>query len=82
MEEAERCRYDWVRNHIFMRWLDNYLSPIQYGSFRGCSRMGGQNLLLKVCHAYPTVMRLSKVMPYLKNIQNIYKSRDTPLEFC
>ena len=35
----------------------------------------------KVWDAYPTMMKLGTVTPYLKEIQQIYESRDTPLEF-
>ena len=35
----------------------------------------------KICHTYPTMMRLGKVIPYLKKTQKIYESRDAPLEF-
>ena len=38
--------------------------------------------LYKMCHTYPTKMKLGTVIPYLKKIQKIYESRDTPLEFC
>ena len=38
-------------------------------------------LFPKICHTYPTMMKLGTVTPYLKKIQNMYKSRDTPLEF-
>ena len=37
--------------------------------------------LPKICHTYPTMMKLGTVIPYLKKIQKIYESRDTPLEF-
>ena len=36
----------------------------------------------KICHTYPTMMKLGTVTPYLKETQNIYESRDTPAEFC
>ena len=36
----------------------------------------------KTCHTYPAMMKLCTVMTYLKKIQKIYKSRQTPLEFC
>ena len=36
----------------------------------------------KICHTYPTMMKLGIVIPYLKKIKKIYKSRDTPLAFC
>ena len=38
--------------------------------------------LPKICHIYPTMIKLGTVIPYLEKIQKIYESRDTPLEFC
>ena len=38
--------------------------------------------LPNICLTYPTMMTLGTVMHYPKKIQKIYKSRDTPLEFC
>ena len=38
--------------------------------------------LPKIYHTYPKMMKLGTVIPYLKKIQKMYKSRDTPLEFC
>ena len=38
--------------------------------------------LPKICHTYPTMMKLGTVIPYPKKIQRIYESRDTPLDFC
>ena len=38
--------------------------------------------LPKICHTYPTVMKLGTVIPYLKKIQKIFESRDTPPDFC
>ena len=41
---------------------------------------GGQKgPLPKICHTYPTMMKPDTVIPYLKKIQKIYKSRDTSL---
>ena len=34
----------------------------------------------KICHAYPTMMKLGTVLPYLKKIQEIYESCNTLLE--
>ena len=54
----------------------------------GCSRMGAgakrppKKGLPKVSHTYPTMMKLATVIPYLKKIQEIYKSRKTSHEFC
>ena len=36
----------------------------------------------KICQTYPTMMQLGTVIPYVKKIQKIYQSRDTPPEFC
>ena len=44
--------------------------------------VGQERPLPKICHTYPTVMKLGTVIPYPKKIQKIYESRDTPLEFC
>ena len=40
------------------------------------------SLLPKIYHSYPAMMKRGTVIPYLKKIQRIYESRDTPLEFC
>ena len=55
--------------------------------FGGCSWMGegegGKKApLAKICHTYPTMMKLDTVIPYVKKIPKTYESRDTPLEFC
>ena len=60
-------------------------NPIQDGLFWGYSRMGwGQKgtPVPKICHTYPTMMKLGTVIPYPKKIQKIYESRDTFFEFC
>ena len=36
----------------------------------------------KICHTYPTIMKLGTVVPYLRKIKKIYESLDTPHEFC
>ena len=33
--------------------------------------------LPKICHTYPTMMKLGSVIPYLKKIRKIYKSCNT-----
>ena len=38
--------------------------------------------LPKIRHTYPAVMKLGKVIRYLRKIQKMYKSSDTFLEFC
>ena len=48
----------------------------------GGGGLGGERLPLpKICPTYPTMMKLGTVIPYLKKIQKIYESRDTPSEF-
>ena len=37
--------------------------------------------LPKICHTYPTMMKLGTVTPYLKKIQKLFESRDAILEF-
>ena len=72
---------------ILKRWgIWNYLSLLAV--FRICifgtaHRMGCQKVLLhKMCHTYSAMIKLGAVIPYLKKIQQIYESRDTPLVFC
>ena len=36
---------------------------------------------LEICHTYPTMMKLGTVISYLEEIQKVYKTRDTSLEF-
>ena len=62
----------------------NLVNPIQDGHFRGCSRMeeGKKDPLPKICHTYPSMMKLGTVIPYLRKIQKIYESRDTTPDFC
>ena len=60
-------------------------NPIHDGHFRGCSMMGGGKKappLPKICHTYPTMMKLGTVIFYLKKIQKVYESCGTPPDFC
>ena len=60
-----------------------FLTPFRMGIFGAAHRWGGKKLpLLKTCHTYPTMMKLGTIIPYLKKIQKICKSRETPPEFC
>ena len=60
------------------------VNPIHDGHFSGCSWMGRVKRppLPKICHTYPTLMKLGTVIPHLKKIQKIYESFDTPPDFC
>ena len=71
------------------RLMSPDINPIQDELFRGCSWMWGAFLLpppppplRKIRHTNPTMMKLGTVIPYLRKIQKMYKSRDTPLGFC
>ena len=60
---------------------NNVLSLFRMGLF-GAAYGWREVPLTKICHACPIVMKIGTVIPYLKRIQNIYKSDDTTLEFC
>ena len=61
------------------------VNPIQ-DAFSGLLTDGGggdkKAHLPQNFHTYPTLMKLCTVIPYLKKIQKLDKSHDTPLEFC
>ena len=54
-----------------------------FGTAHGMGWEGGGKKphFSKICHTYPTMMKLGTVIPYLKKIQKIYESRDTPPKF-
>ena len=73
-------KYYFMRNIVII--ICN-VKPIQDGPFWGCSWMGMlKSLLCKICQIYPAIIKLGTVTPYLKKIEKIHKSCDTPLEFC
>ena len=41
---------------------------------------GKAKSLSKICHIYPTMLKLGKVIPYPKKIRKSCKSRDTPVD--
>ena len=54
------------------------LALFKMGIFGAAQGWGGQKgPLPKICHTYPTVMKLGTIIPYPKKIQKIYESRDT-----
>ena len=59
---------------VFAKTFDYYHHKFNFGALK--------SPLPKIWLTYPTMMTLGTVIPYLKKIQKIYKSRDTPLEFC
>ena len=53
-----------------------------FGAAHGYGGGSKKAPLPKICHTYSKMMKPATVIPYLKKVQKIYKSRDTPLEFC
>ena len=59
-----------------------------FGAAHGCVCVWGGVVrkapppLPKICHIYPTMMKLGTVIPYLTNIKKIYEPPNTPPEFC
>ena len=43
--------------------------------------VGGGGKKAKICHRYPTMMKLGAVIPYLRKIKKKYETSDTPPEF-
>ena len=73
--------------HPFYHELRNYLNPLFRMGFFGAAHGWGavKAPLPKICHTYPTVMKLGTVIPYPKKIQKKKKkneSYETPFEFC
>ena len=67
-----------------MNWLSDFW-PYLGWALSGLLTDGGPKRPLpplpKICHTYPSMVKLGTVIPYLKKIQKIYKSCDTPPEF-
>ena len=59
------------------------LTLLKMGLLFGAAHgLGGPKRLPSLkCLTYPTMITLGTIMHYPKKIQNMYKSRDTPLEF-
>ena len=63
--------------------VDQILNQFRMDLFGAAHGLGGQKTPLpRISHTYPTMMKLGTVIPFLKKIQKIYESPDTPLEFC
>ena len=76
--------YNFFPTHFFLS-KEEIINPIQDGVLtdgvegRGVGQKGP---FPKICHTYPTMMKLGTVIPYLKKFQKLYESHDTPLGFC
>ena len=57
-----------------MKCFEAVINPI-FGTAHGWGAK--RSPLHKICHTYPTMMKLGTVIPYLQKIEKIYKSSDT-----
>ena len=65
-------------------FIKKIFNPIENGLFQGCptdGEVGKKASLPKICHIYPTMVKLGTVIPYLKKLQKLYESHDTPQAF-
>ena len=67
--------------------VDKHKLGARTGKYKLWARTGNYQLWAKKSTflnsvTHPTMMKLRTVVPYLKKIQKIYKSRDTNHEFC
>ena len=69
----------WFMHDILLS-RGQYINAIQDRPFWGCSRMG-KAPFPKICYTYYKMMKLGRLIPYLKNIQEIYKSLEIS-NFC
>ena len=79
-----------VNSEICKRKLSSFVQIIRNivslelilgGSFRGCSRMGEKGQTDRICHTYPSMMKLGTVILYLKNIRKKLPSYLIVLDF-
>ena len=78
------CPLWWNFRHetqVELTWKPN-INPTQDGHFRGCSRMGEGGAakrppLPKICHKYPTMMKLGYILPK-EDPKNIWIMWHTP----
>ena len=63
----------------------NFLTLFRMGFFGAAHGWGGEPKSpppSKICHTYPTMIKLGTDIPYLKKFQKLYESPDTPFAFC
>ena len=66
-----------------LRKVTRTLSPYSRLFWAAYGWEGGRKIPLpKIVQIYPIMMKFGTIIAYLKKIQKIYKSRDTPPEFC
>ena len=87
----DRCNYyvfiSCIRSCVRGKFIQNYLILFRMGLFRAAHRWkegGGEKKapLPKICYINSTVMKFGTIIHWLNKIQKMYKSHDTPLEFC
>ena len=84
MTNAKVDLLQWFIYVLIKKLLVMVLTLFRMGFFGAAHRWGlaKKATIHKICHTYPTMMKLSTVIAYLKKFQKTYESRDTPLEFC
>ena len=73
--------FDPASTFLAARLVGLLLTLFMMGLFGAALGWGRPLPLPKICHAYPAMMKLSTIISYLKQIQKIYESRDTPLKW-
>ena len=63
-------------------WTLTQFTTCLFRATHGWGRVGTKARLPKICHTFPTMMKLGTVKPYVRKIQKIYNSHDTPLSFA
>ena len=64
------------------KYLTLFRMGFLWAAHRGRGDAKRQPSHSKICHTYSIMMKFGTVIPYLKKIQKLYESCDTPLEFC
>ena len=78
-----------MKKHISLKWEILWSSNLTLfrETFSGLITDGGgggvakKAPLLKICHTNPEMMKFVTLIPYLKKIQKIFESCDTPFHF-
>ena len=70
-----------IKTHLAIGLNTISLNLFRMGLFRAADGWRRGIPFTKVCHIYPTIMKLATVIPYLKKIEKIYESHDTSPKF-
>ena len=66
-----------ITNHLLLTLFRVGLSGTAHGL-----EVAKKVSLSKICYTFPILMKLGTVIPYLRKIQKLHISRDTPLDLC